>query len=175
MLINNLTIKVFLISLITLSIFFNLYSISLANIKNENNNIPTIIFMYDEKTDTYQHITNDLIIAGKKVKIIYDLSRKEVLFKYSSVIYMRYSFDFWKTCQDSELKFDKNGKLSTIISVPEYATTLQIAFFATYPYDNYKYWGYIWDSNYGNNFTINIVTKKEIKQKEKFDLISKLQ
>lgn len=138
------------------------------------NTAATLYFTYCAEEKRYKHfVINGSLIAGKKARIVYDNKRKEVLFDNNSSVYMRYSYDFWQSCSDIELKSTPAGELAAVIKIPAGASTIQIAFFAAYPYDNYKSWGYIWDSNYGKNFTVKLLAKKELEDKVKFDTLNK--
>ncbi len=145
-------------------------------VKNKkSDSIPVLYFTYNDEDNKYKHFTADSeLIAGRKAKIVYDVKRKSVLFNNNSTVYMRYSYDFWQSCQDIELKADASGALTAIIKVPASVSTIQVAFFAAYPYNDYKSWGYIWDSNYGKNFTIKLITQKELDAKRKFDELNSI-
>lgn len=137
------------------------------------NGSPTLYFTYNGDSQKYTHFTVEgSLIAGSKARIVYDAKRKDVLFKNNSAVYMRYSFDFWQSCQDVELKHSASGELTAVIKLPANASTIQIAFFAAYPYDNYRAWAFIWDSNYGKNFSANLISAKELENKKKFENLS---
>jgi len=134
-------------------------------------NAATVMFTYDAGVKQYEHHIEGKALAGSKLRVVYDAGRKTVIFKGCDTIYMRYSYDFWKSCQDVKLTKNSKGQYVGLVALPPDVTTMQSAFFAAYPYDNYRSWGFIWDSNYGRNFSVNIISKKEIEQKEKYDMI----
>jgi len=137
------------------------------------NGMPALYFTYSGENQKYSHFTAEgSLVAGRNARIVYDVKRKDVLFKNNSAVYMRYSFDFWQSCQDVELKRSVSGGLEAVIKLPANVSTIQIAFFAAYPYDNYRAWGFIWDSNYGKNFSANIISVKELEDKKKFESLN---
>jgi|GEM_PF-5547706 len=172
--INYNSLNAILILTVLMNSFcFYVKSASAETINKLKSATPTVYFTYDGESKKYIHYAIDgSLVSGAKARVVYDLKRKNILFKNNNSVYLRYSFDFWKTCQDVELKSSSTGELCAIIKIPENATTMQTAFFATYPYDNYKSWGFLWDSNYGENFKVNLISKKELAQKEKFEALN---
>lgn len=142
-----------------------------ASAEQAKKNAATVLFTYDAGVKRYEHRIEGKALAGSNLRVVYDTGRKNILFKNSDEIYMRYSYDFWKSCQDVKLTKNAKGQYVGLVTLPPEVTTMQSAFFAAYPYDNYRSWGFIWDSNYGKNFSVNIISKKEIEQMEKFDMI----
>jgi hypothetical protein len=165
-------------ALLAMMVIFNLMAFrapaaASEAVKKIKNTTATLYFTYSGEEKKYKHfIIDGSLIAGKKARIVYDNKRKEVLFDNNCSVYMRYSYDFWQSCSDVELKPTAAGELGAVIKIPEGASAIQVAFFAAYPYDNYKSWGYIWDSNYGKNFTVKLITKKELEDKVKFDALN---
>lgn len=136
-----------------------------------------IHFSYDVNTKGYFFSVIGEPAAGGQVRIVYEAPRREAIFKNSETVYMRYSFDFWRTCSDVQLKKDKKGNMSAVVRMDENASTIQTAFFAAYSQgdyskNDYKPWGWIWDSDFGKNFGVKIVSKKDIAQLEKFEKLS---
>lgn len=174
--INYSTLK----ALLAFMVIFNALALGVSSAAAETKDkiqksIPTLYFTYNGESQKYQHfVTDGSLVSGGGAKVVYDTKRKDVLFKNNGTVYMRYSFDFWQTCQDVELKPDSKGVLSARFQIPASATTIQIAFFAAYPYNDYRSWGFIWDSNYGRNFTVNLVTGKDLEQKEKFERLNSI-
>ena len=142
-----------------------------ASSNQSGSNAASVIFTYNASVKQYEHHIEGKALAGSKLRVVYDTGRKNVIFKDSETIYMRYSYDFWKSCQDVKLTKNSKGQYVGLVTLPADVNTMQSAFFAAYPYDNYRSWGFIWDSNYGKNFSVNIISKKEIEQKEKYDMI----
>ena len=136
-----------------------------------------IHFCYDVNSKAYSFHTIGEPVAGSQVKVVYEAARREAIFKNSETVYMRYSYDFWKTCSDVQLKKDKKGNMSAVVTMPENASTLQTAFFAAYSQgdyskNDYKPWGWIWDSDFGRNFGFNLVTRKDLAQLEMFEKLN---
>lgn len=167
-------------ALLAFMVIFNVIAIQASSAAAETisklkSATPTLYFTYNGGTEKYKHfVTDGSLIAGRSAKVVYDTRRKDVLFKNNCTVYMRYSYDFWQSCQDIELKPTAAGELCATFKIPANATTIQIAFFAAYPYDDYKSWGYIWDSNYGKNFTVKLATKKDLEDKEKFERLNSI-
>ena len=165
-------------ALLAMMVIFNLVALRVPAAASEavnkiKNTTATLYFTYSGEEKKYKHFVIDgSLIAGKKARIVYGNERKEILFNNNCSVYMRYSYDFWQSCSDVELKPTVTGELSAVIKIPDNASTVQVAFFAAYPYDNYKSWGFIWDSNYGKNFTVKLITKKELEDKKKFDALN---
>lgn len=165
----NAVNAIFILMIALNTIIMSLTSACAEVIEQGKDAIPTFKFTYNQQVQRYVSTVDECVYAGGKLRIVYENARKDVLFKNSPRVYARYSFDGWQTCQDSQMSMNENGELSTIIDVNKNAANIQVAFFATYPYDNYRSWGFIWDSDYGKNFRIEVITKKEIEQKNKFD------
>ncbi|HNY11011.1 MAG TPA: carbohydrate-binding protein [Candidatus Wallbacteria bacterium] len=172
MLINiNLNfLKVIVSTVLVLSFVAGPAASAFAASSNQTN-AASVVFTYNASVKQYEHHIEGKALAGSKLRVVYDTCRKNILFKNSDTIYMRYSYDFWKSCQDVKLTKNSKGQYVGLVTLPPDVTTMQSAFFAAYPYDNYRSWGFIWDSNYGKNFSVNIISKKEIEQKEKFDML----
>jgi hypothetical protein len=174
--INYSTLK----ALLALIVIFNAIAIHASSAAAETINklksaTPTLCFSYSGENEKFKHFVIDgSLISGRSAKVVYDTRRKDVLFKNNCTVYMRYSFDFWQSCQDVELKTTATGELGASFKIPANASTIQIAFFAAYPYDDYKSWGYIWDSNYGKNFTVKLLSKKDLEEKEKFERLNSI-
>ena len=174
--INYSTLK----ALLALMVIFNAIAIQASSAAAETvsklkSATPTLYFTYNGENEKYKHFVGDgSLIAGSSARIVYANRRKDVLFKNNCTVYMRYSYDFWQSCQDVELKTTATGELGAAIKIPANASTIQIAFFAAYPYDDYKSWGFIWDSNYGKNFTVKLVSKKDLEDKEKFERLNSI-
>ncbi len=176
--INLNFLKVFAITALVLSLItvpaaqgFSVPSAIASSAVQTQANASTVVFTYDASVKQYEHHIEGKALAGSKLRVVYDAGRKNMLFKSSDTIYMRYSYDFWKSCQDVKLTKNSKGQYVGLVNLPSEVTTMQSAFFAAYPYDNNRSWGFIWDSNYGKNFSVNIISKKEIEQKEKYDMI----
>jgi hypothetical protein len=122
------------------------------------------IFDYDAAKNAYTNSLSGQPSAGSEIKIIYTKSRREKVLSPNNIsIYLYYSTDFGKTFKKVFLTANKNGNYEHIFVPGPKDRQLQMAFCA---YDRYGHDS--WDSNFANNYTINIISASELEKRDKF-------
>jgi hypothetical protein len=152
---------------VLLSLVQFIFLISWANATN-------IEFKYDEKTGVFDQTVTGTPMTGGAMNIYYRSTRKDVIFKHQDRLWMRYSFDGWKTCTDTQFFFNARiGEFVGNINVPMGVAEVSMAFFSTYEFAG----GYhkIWDSKYGKNFTLPIVDSRDREAREKFETLQQME
>lgn len=103
-------------------------------------------------------------IAGGEIKVVYKKARKDAVMKTPGrTVGMRYSTDFGGTFKDIYANADSCGDYEFVLRSGVNDRQLQVAFFTC---DRY---GHIyWDSNFGANYSINVVTASELVKRDRF-------
>jgi hypothetical protein len=124
----------------------------------------TALFDYDPAKNEYTNSVSGQPSAGSEIKIIYKKSRREKVLSPKNIsIYLYYSTDFGKSFNKVFLTAGKNGDYEHIFIPGPKDRQLQMAFCA---YDRYGHDS--WDSNFANNYTVNIITASELEKRYKF-------
>lgn len=103
-------------------------------------------------------------VAGCEIKVLYTRSRKDAVMKTPGLtVGMRYSTDFGRTFKDMYANAGASGNHEFVLRTGANDRQLQVAFFTS---DRY---GHVyWDSNFGANYTINIVPVSELAKRDRF-------
>lgn len=134
----------------------------------------TLEFRYDANAAAYTQRVSRTPVAGGRLAVVYSGERRDVLFKYNDRLWMRYSFDGWRSCHDVLLAFDaKCGSFHGTIDLPPHAGHVSLAFFSTFSdrKDDGITWHFLWDSAYGRNFDVKVLGRREMAERRKVDLL----
>lgn len=124
----------------------------------------TALFDYDPAKNEYTNSVSGQPSTGSEIRIIYKKSRREKVLSPKNIsIYLYYSTDFGKSFNKVFLTANKNGDYEHIFIPGPKDRQLQMAFCA---YDRYGHDS--WDSNFSNNYKLNIITASELEKRDKF-------
>lgn len=127
----------------------------------------TLSFDYDQSQARFYQTLDRAPVAGDVLKVIYNPARHDVLFQNQNRLFMRCSDDGWATCRDVEMiRVAKTGVFQGEITLSRHPGNLQIAFFTHY--QNKYTWHVLWDSAYGNNFTVSVTDPNELEKHDRF-------
>lgn len=126
-----------------------------------------LTFDYNESETRYFQTLDRAPVAGGVLDVVYNPARHDVLFRHQDRLFLRCSDDGWVTCRDVEMtRNEKDGVFHGQITLARRSANLQIAFFTHY--ENKYTWHVLWDSAYGNNFTVAVTDPRELENKDRF-------